>query len=868
MVNNKFLMEQIKNCYSANNIAQFENERGSIEEVIDLLCKGPPFGDRYEVDSCVKVAGSRIVIKAKESTTGSFFALKVCRPLENAIPLVMQEYENLKDLNHHNLVKIIWAKVYELHETSIKVPVSLEEFVEGKTLGDTIRDGLNRQSSLYGVIQIIDVFVDYCSQLMAGLMYLHEHRVYHFDIKPENILLSNDTVKIVDFGYSRKITHEGTSATGKPLGYSYDFASPLLKQAIVRMESRNATFSVNESLVSDTEFIRIDRYALGRTIDFCIDLIKEKIREFNSKDNDSNSEWLKVANYKLGYLQLIGGRLKGIAIKEESEEKRGIMQNYDMGVIENIEYGWMAKDLEDAIADLEKLKKDSLSAIAPEFDLSLDSTIRMGWIDVPFTPRIRRLYNHPALSRLSRVTQLGLVSFVYPSARHSRLEHSLGTYYYGLKYLESLWTQKDDPFFKCIVFPDEIIAASLGALLHDIGQYPHAHDIEDSLPNIIKHEKFSLEVYNKKFTFNGELYPSIKEIVTEEWNDKVANLVEEYLGKFKEHGEHTNLPARGILRGIISSSIDTDKLDYLQRDSLNLGLKFSSDIELDRLILNLRPALRKKTNKDSYISTLGISRKGVLAAHSLVVAREHMFERVYWHKTVRAFKAMLFTALVKCIVNSNTNAFETKLNKLTRKYVFNEAETKNMHTPNYNPVTLHLDPNDLNFLSEVWKITNNKESKYLIESIINRRPYKKIFEFVPSDLANKGDRTRMERVINKFKSLVGGIGENGLKKLEEVRHKVQYELINRYGLNLEQAEAKDVAVLFDFPRISIAEATVYVVEQEGTISEFDLGSLTLGSEEGWMSSLFPRLYIERGVVPKSQIQSPDYLNILTEAFEI
>src|SRR5208282_140176 len=99
---------------------------------------------------------------------------------------------------------------------------------------------------------------------------------------------------------------------------------------------------------------------------------------------------------------------------------------------------------------------------------------------------------------LARVSQLGLVSYVYPAARHTRLDHSLGTYSYACRYLQHLWGQREEPLFRCLMTSDHVIAASLWALFHDLGQYPHCHDIEDAVPSLKRHSDRALEIYRTR----------------------------------------------------------------------------------------------------------------------------------------------------------------------------------------------------------------------------------------------------------------------------------------------------------------------------------------------------------------------------------
>src|SRR5271157_4683945 len=95
-------------------------------------------------------------------------------------------------------------------------------------------------------------------------------------------------------------------------------------------------------------------------------------------------------------------------------------------------------------------------------------------LDVPVSPRVRAIIDTAEFRRLARVSQLGLVSLVYPAAIHTRFEHSLGVYRLALLFLQQL--SRDERFVAAIGPADaeRFIAA---ALLHDIGHWPFCHPI-------------------------------------------------------------------------------------------------------------------------------------------------------------------------------------------------------------------------------------------------------------------------------------------------------------------------------------------------------------------------------------------------------
>lgn len=236
-------------------------------------------------------------------------------------------------------------------------------------------------------------------------------------------------------------------------------------------------------------------------------------------------------------------------------------------------------------------------------------------LDVPVTRRVRQIIDTPEFHRLSQISQLGLVSHVYPAANHTRFEHSLGVYRMALLYLRKLGT--DERFCKTIRAQDAELFI-LSALLHDLGHWPFCHPIEDiHLPSVPNHELFA-----NSFLLEGEL----ADVLRADWQVLPRDIVALLSEKPRDRRSR-------ILRSMLSGPIDVDKMDYLYRDSLHAGVPYGRNFDQGRLINSLC------LNQDG--TGIAISTKGRTAAEMMVFARYVMFSEVYWHHTVRAATAML-----------------------------------------------------------------------------------------------------------------------------------------------------------------------------------------------------------------------------------
>jgi HD superfamily phosphohydrolase len=236
-------------------------------------------------------------------------------------------------------------------------------------------------------------------------------------------------------------------------------------------------------------------------------------------------------------------------------------------------------------------------------------------LDVPITPRVRRLIDAGAFRRLARISQLGLVALVYPAALHTRFEHSLGVYRLALLFLKRL---SYDARFAAAIGERDAELLLVAALLHDIGHWPFCHPIEDiRLADMPAHEQFA-----ERFIGAGE----IADVLRSQWRiepQEVLTLLD----------KPADDPRSKILASILSGPIDIDKMDYLFRDSLHAGVPYGRNFDHERLIGSLC--------LNAAGDALAITDKGKTAAEMMVFARYVMFSEVYWHHAVRSATAML-----------------------------------------------------------------------------------------------------------------------------------------------------------------------------------------------------------------------------------
>jgi len=225
-----------------------------------------------------------------------------------------------------------------------------------------------------------------------------------------------------------------------------------------------------------------------------------------------------------------------------------------------------------------------------------------GFITVPH-PQVLALIDHPWFQRLRYIKQLGLSHLVYPGALHTRFHHALGAMHLMGKAIDVLRTKGH------AITEEEALGASIAILLHDIGHGPFSHALEHSLVEGITHE-------------------GISALVMDRLNDEFGGGLEVGIRIFRDQ-----YPKR-FLHQLVSSQLDVDRIDYLNRDSFYTGVS-EGVIGGERIITMLQVVDDR----------LVVEEKAIYSIEKFLVARRLMYCQVYLHKTVVACEMMLVEAL-------------------------------------------------------------------------------------------------------------------------------------------------------------------------------------------------------------------------------
>ncbi len=253
------------------------------------------------------------------------------------------------------------------------------------------------------------------------------------------------------------------------------------------------------------------------------------------------------------------------------------------------------------------------------------TTIRDGLYDrIPLNAAESALMATEAFLRLDRIQQLGFVSRVWPGAKHTRFEHSLGVMHLMRQGIAQL-RRHGGP----VTLSDaDARTATATALLHDIGHYPFSHAIEELGPPILKHEQVGRRII---------LGAEVADVLERIW-DVDPRRVADFIDPPGPPGS----PQDAIIRGLLSGALDVDKLDYLPRDARACNVPYGR-VDTPRLLDALR------TREVNGTARVVLDDKGISPLHSLINARQEMFDNVYWHHTNRACMAMLLRAVQEAV---------------------------------------------------------------------------------------------------------------------------------------------------------------------------------------------------------------------------
>jgi HD superfamily phosphohydrolase len=287
---------------------------------------------------------------------------------------------------------------------------------------------------------------------------------------------------------------------------------------------------------------------------------------------------------------------------------------------------------------------------------------------------LAEIVHHAYFQRLRRIRQLGMSCLVYPGATHTRFLHTMGSYHLMNLAISVLRGKGIE------ITEDNAKAVQLAILLHDIGHGPFSHALEDLIVPNIGHEEISLafmQFFNKKY--DGAL--------------------DEAIEVFTGRSPHN------FLHELVSSQLDTDRLDYLKRDSFFTGVS-EGVISTDRIIKMLNVVDDR----------LVVDIKGLYSVEKFLIARRLMYWQVYLHKTVVSSE-MLLRNVIKRARELTMNGEELWASDSLRYFL------KTDHFDMDEELIVNfalLDDSDIITALKIWQKCNDVVLRSLSQMYVNR----------------------------------------------------------------------------------------------------------------------------------------------------
>lgn len=361
------------------------------------------------------------------------------------------------------------------------------------------------------------------------------------------------------------------------------------------------------------------------------------------------------------------------------------------------------------------------------------------------------IISHPFFQRLRYIKQLGLTDFVYPGAVHTRFQHALGAFHLMGRVLDNLRFKGVD------ISNEEYEAAQLAVLLHDIGHGPFSHALEHSLLPGVKHESIS-------YLFMSEL------------NDEFSHALDLAIKIFR------NSYKRKFFFQLISSQLDIDRLDYLNRDCFFSGVQ-EGTIGVDRIILMLHV----------HDNQLVVEEKGIYSIENFLNARRLMYWQVYLHKTTVCAERMLVNLIrrAQALIRAEEDVPASEALKLFLQNTFTIESLKN------NKKALQafgrLDDHDIWGAIKLWRNNDDRILSFLSEMLVDRKLFQIILSHEPiKKSVIEKIRTSITREYQTLRAESSYLFSYGTVTNEAYTEGEKINILTRSGALLDIAQASDL----------------------------------------------------------------------------
>ncbi|MEJ8757352.1 HD domain-containing protein [Pontibacter sp. H259] len=374
-----------------------------------------------------------------------------------------------------------------------------------------------------------------------------------------------------------------------------------------------------------------------------------------------------------------------------------------------------------------------------------------GFITVP-SELLFDIIDHPYFQRLRRIKQLGLTEMVYPGALHTRFHHALGAMHLMNTALQTLKSKNNE------ISDTELEASLIAILLHDIGHGPFSHALETAIFKEVHHEHLSLHIMH---------------MLNEEFNGRLSLAIDIFTDNYE----------RRFFHQLVSSQLDVDRLDYLNRDSFYTGV-YEGKIGADRIIKMLDVANDK----------LVVEEKAIYSIENFLVSRRLMYWQVYLHKTVISAENMVLRAVQRAR-QLLQQSIDVPASSCLKYFLSSDLTMQDfVEDPSILERFVSLDDHDIWSGIKQWASHEDPILSYLSKCILNRKLFKVIISSKPieedmmlgiSELIQERFKVAEEDI--KYLMISGKISNNAYQSEGQ-----SIEVLTKTGYVVDAADASDL----------------------------------------------------------------------------
>lgn len=454
--------------------------------------------------------------------------------------------------------------------------------------------------------------------IAEALVFIHEVRHYqHSDLRSANILVHHHSSRpiVIDFAYAHCFDLEALGAHSRMTHIRYfpDNCPEALQRDLRGLVKKCGANRVPREELKALVFPGLDLYHLGL-------LLRDVIEAEATKGI--------LSAFDIEFIELISKRLKNW-----QSVKTASTSQYRDQLAKLSEGYWSLGESVDSYPSTQPVKRIAL----PGASL---------WI----TPAVEKILETHAFRRLQLLKQLSLIHLVYPGATQTRFEHSLSVYVTAGELVQSLIKS---PRF-CVLFDNNSVRQlMLVSLLHDINHFPFLHYFQEMKLETLAAEFDLIDLFCSGVDTKDKI-PLYKLMADSSLEPKTFKDI-----LFRDHAELRD-PTLQVIKSVIDSAADIDKLTYVIEDARYTGVPFGAGVDR-RTLLHYADIGRFKEKKDNYGEAtrqryhLCFRREAISAVESLLLARYWNFKRIYWHHTNRAIGAMISHVIYRLFVEKGAS---------------------------------------------------------------------------------------------------------------------------------------------------------------------------------------------------------------------